>query len=114
MQCRGGYIKMSEFFSLGELLLIHDAVYRLPKGCKLFAGQMNSGAKFQETTRENLLIKIMEYGEQLEGIHATKTNQCRWFSGDFTSVCTNGDSEYCADFVSGEECDECNHRMYKL
>ena len=32
---------------------------------------------------------------------------CRWRSDAFTSACTNGDSEHCADFVDGA--DTCEH-----
>ena len=38
-------------------------------------------------------------------VHACST--CKWRSDDFTSVCTNGDSERRADFVDADDNCEC-------
>lgn len=38
-------------------------------------------------------------------LHVCET--CKWRSDDFTSACTNGDSEYRADFVDADDSCEC-------
>lgn len=40
------------------------------------------------------------------------TEQCAWISDDFTRVCVNYKSEYCADFVWNDECDSCEYKEY--
>lgn len=30
-------------------------------------------------------------------------SNCKWLSCEFSSVCVNSDSEYCADFVSADD-----------
>jgi len=57
---------MDNKFELGELLLIYDALLRLPISIVLNAGEMPSGVKYQSVSRRDLLTKVKELGKQLE------------------------------------------------
>ena len=41
---------------------------------------------------------------------ATRSKHCKWLSDDFTRVCVNDRSEYCADFVDEDICIACKHK----
>jgi len=59
-------MSMDNKFELGELLLIYDALLRLPISIVLNAGEMPSGVKYQSVSRRDLLTKVKELGKQLE------------------------------------------------
>lgn len=63
--------------------------------------EMVASFKFPEPTGD--------WGNLVDLHKMDKSNQCTWLSDSFSSVCCNGNSDYCADFVDDEICSKCKH-----